>query len=676
MRIKTNIVKLLAVLVILGSLVAIAAVPASAVVAAYAIPTPTGPVGSSVSIQATNFTEGQILTAKFDGVPMGTSPATVTVPVSTNINFTVNVPVTTGGAHQIEVFRDGQTITTQTPVIFTVQPKVTVTSPPTKQGAVGSAVTVAGTGFSGASVSATVTIGGLPVGGPVSVDSTGSFTAIGTVPAVGAGLQKVSAKDGAGNSAYGPDNSPAGSWDNRADFSVTPTLAVNPTNGLGGSKVTISGTGWTPNQVNTLVVKLTGQSWTTVSTDGSGNILPQSPQPVITPSSPLGSNQIVGYDTNYPTVPAATTTFTVDARSLTVTPVSSGPRGTQLLVTGTNMTPSTTIFTSKILANSLVIIGTSSISLYGTDILIDTQGVIIPTTVYIPVGASLGANTIKATDNSGLVATATFTVTKPSITINTANGPRGTSVIVNGYLWLPPSTVWSTAVTIGVYPYGQTTGTLSIPEVTTIPDSSGSFAAGITIPNVPAAGTYSIYARDANSNAAVLATFTVPGAAITVSPQSGVALDTITVNGTGFKPYWGITVSIGGYNFPQQVFSNVLGAFTFSGQVPGLAPGAATVVSATDGTSAATTFFTLNAGAPTVKSIVTPIASKLVIIWGYSGGTWYMYDPADAAGSSLLTLTAGNGYWIKVSADCILVYGGYSYSLSSAAPGWTNIGWR
>jgi len=667
MRIKTNIVKLLAVLVILGSLVAIAAVPASAAVG-YTIPTPTGSVGSSVTIVATGFTEGQILTAKFDGVPMGTSPATVTVPAAGNINFTVIVPTTTAGNHKIEVFSDGQTITGVIAPTFIVTAKVVVTSPTTKQGSVGSAVIVAGTGFSGASVSATVTIGGQPVGGPVSVDSTGSFTATGTVPAVGAGSKTVTASDGAGNVAATTDL-----------FSVTPTLAVNPASGLGGSKVTLSGSGWTVS--STVTVKLTGQAWTTVATDASGNILPQSPQPAIAPSSPLGSNQIVGYDTNYPTVPAATTTFSVGARSLTVTPVSSGPRGTQLLVTGTNMTPSTSTppFTSKIPANSLVIIGTSSISLNPLDILIDTQGVIIPTTVWIPAGASLGANMIRATDNSGLVAIAIFTVTQPAITINPAIGPRGTSVIVTGLNnWLPPSTVKNTAVTIGVYPYGQTTGTLSIPEITTTPDSSGNFAAGITIPNVPTAGTYSIYARDTNSNAAVLVTFTVPGAAITVSPASGVALDTITVNGTGFKPYWGVKVSLGtgpAYTFSQQVFTDVLGVFTFSGQVPGLAPGA-TVVSATDDTSTATTFFTLNAGAPTVKSIVTPIASQLVMIWGFSGGTWYMYDPADPAGSDLATLTPGKGYWVKVNADCTLVYGGFSYPLSSAGTGYTNLGWR
>ena len=669
MRIKTNIVKLLAVLAILGSLVAIAAVPASAVAAGFTLAPPAaGPVGGAISIIATNYPTNSVLSAKFDGVPVATSPATVTVSGVTTI-FTITVPTTTAGVHVVTVLQDGINPLTQT---FTVQPKVIVTSPALKQGSVSSPVTVAGTGFSGGSVSATVTIGGQTLG-VVSVDSTGSFTLTGTVPSVPAGSQVVSAKDGAGNSALGSDNNPAGTWDNTDAFGVTPTLAVSPATGLGGSKVTISGSGWT--QSSTVTLKLTGQAWTTVATDANGNIVPQATQPAIFANSPLGANQIVGYDTNL-TVPAATTTFTVVARSLTLTPVSSGPRGTQLLVTGTNMTPSTTSPpNSKITMNSLVIIGTASISLNPTaDIPIDTQGVISPTTVWIPAGASLGANTITATDNSGLIATATFTVTQPAITINPATGPRGTSVIVTGAGWLPPSTVKSTAVTIGVYPYGQTTGPLSVPEITTIPDSSGTFAAGITIPNVGAAGTYSIYARDANLNAASLATFTVPGAAITVSPASGVALDTITVSGTGFKPYWGIKVSLGNpaYTFPTQVFTDVLGAFTFSGQVPGLAPGA-TVVSVTDDTSTATTFFTINAGAPTVKAIVTPIATQLVRIWGYSGGAWSMYDPADAAGSNLSTLTSGAGYWINVNAACTLVYGGYSYALSS---GWNLIGWR
>jgi hypothetical protein len=313
------------------------------------------------------------------------------------------------------------------------------------------------------------------------------------------------------------------------------------------------------------------------------------------------------------------------------------------------------------------------------NITLDTQGVISPTTVWLPATATLGANMITATDNMGLVASAAFTVTQPTITINPATGPRATSVIVRGAGWLAPSTVLDNTVTVAFCAYGQKTPLFTNSKVTSVPDSTGSFAAAITVPTVGAAGTYSIYASDGNSNEAALATFTVPGAAITVSPTSGVALDPITVTGTGFKPYWGITVSMGAapnaYPFPTTVFSDAVGAFQFTGQVPGLQPGA-TVVSVTDGTSTATTFFTINAGAATVKSQTASISSQLVRIWGYDAqtGTWYMYDPADAAGSNLATLASGNGYWIDVSADCTLVLGGFHKDLYAANGGWNNIG--
>jgi hypothetical protein len=57
-------------------------------------------------------------------------------------------------------------------------------------------------------------------------------------------------------------------------------------------------------------------------------------------------------------------------------------------------------------------------------------------------------------------------------------------------------------------------------------------------------------------------------------------------------------------------------------------------------------------------------------VWGYSNGTWYLYDPADPAGSDLTTLTHGSGYWINVNADCTLIYGGFSKALTA---GWNLI---
>jgi hypothetical protein len=86
-----------------------------------------------------------------------------------------------------------------------------------------------------------------------------------------------------------------------------------------------------------------------------------------------------------------------------------------------------------------------------------------------------------------------------------------------------------------------------------------------------------------------------------------------------------------------------------------------------------TAFFTIKTAPPTAASATAGISSQLVRIWGYSGGTWSMYDPADAAGSNLVSLTSGSGYWLNVNAAVTLISGGYSYALST---GWNLIGWR
>ncbi len=75
----------------------------------------------------------------------------------------------------------------------------------------------------------------------------------------------------------------------------------------------------------------------------------------------------------------------------------------------------------------------------------------------------------------------------------------------------------------------------------------------------------------------------------------------------------------------------------------------------------------------TTQTQTASISSCLVRIWGYSSGTWYMYDPADLPDSSLTSLQSGNGYWIKVSSDCTLIYGAFNKDLKAAY--WNDVGW-
>jgi hypothetical protein len=550
------------------------------------------------------------------------------------------------------VLRDGQEVLPPG-VDFTVTPKVVITSPASKTGPVGTSVTVSGTGFSGAGVTADVTMTdalGTKVLAPGAVvDSTGSFTATGTVPSFTAGNKVVSAIDGAGNPATATDT-----------FKVAPTLTLTPASGLAGSLLTVSGSGW---KAGTVALQFAGQVWVNVTAAADGTITPASGASKQVPiAASAGTKSVVGTDGDGN---IGTASFTVVARALTLTP-NSGPMGTNVLVTGTNMTHDGTIAAGALTFGGVAWNTYPSVSPY--PIKIDTSGTIFPTTLTVPGGATLGVNTVLATDSGTLIAQGAFTVTKPTITLNPTTGPKGTTVTITGAGWLPNS-----AVTVDFKVFGSAT---VLATLTTIPDGTGNIAASMAVPATAAVGANTFSAYDAKGNAAKDAAYTVPGAAITVTPTEGAVTTSVTVAGTGFNPYFSIKITMGAgptpYEFQTRPLSDVTGAFSATITIPGLAPGSQ-VITASDGTNTATAFFVIKQGAATVQTQTASISSYLVRIWGYSAGTWSMYDPADAAGSNLATLTAGNGYWINVNAACTLIYSGYSYALST---GWNLIGWR
>jgi hypothetical protein len=311
-----NLVRLLVVVAILGSLIAIAAMPANAAAAIMLNPT-SGPVGSATTVTASGFVPTTVLTTRFDGALMETSPATVQCSPTGDATFAVLIPISTAGMHTIAISDGVHTVTAN----FTVVPKVVVTSPSSKQGPVGTSVTVAGTGFSGVGVTANVTIGGMLLVSGVPVDSTGSFTATGTVPSMIPGNKVVSAADGAGYVAVVTDV-----------FKVTPALILTPDSGMAGSWITVSGSNWPPLAMVSLT--FAGLAWISVATASDGTISAPCQIPIAATPGVKAVSGTDGYGNT------AVTTFTVVPRLLTLTP-NSGPRGTEVLITGSSMTPST-----------------------------------------------------------------------------------------------------------------------------------------------------------------------------------------------------------------------------------------------------------------------------------------------------------------------------------------------
>ncbi|MGB2883959.1 MAG: IPT/TIG domain-containing protein [Dehalococcoidia bacterium] len=621
------------VLVVLAMVVTLTGVLAIApVLAQVATLTPDeGPVGQSVTVAATGFAGESILSAKFDGVTMTTAPTVVETTVGGDRTFAVKIPTATAGVHVVTI-SDGVNSVNE---LFTIIPKVKIS--PTK-GPVGTAVTVTGSGFS-AGYTVKAYIGGKPLGSALS-DSTGAVTVTGTVPTLAAGAQDVTGKDLAGY-----ETSAA----TKATFTVTPTLILNPVTGLGGSYATVSGSGFEAG--DTVSMSFAGVPWVdptatayTFTANVDGKIGPTNL--VVPAAAAAGTTEVKAKDES---ANEATANFTVTSRPLTITP-NSGPMGTRVMITGSSMTSDGTI------AVDALMIGGEAWN--ATEITIDTGGVIAPTTAYVLPGLTYGANFVTATDNMGKTAAGVFTTVRPTLTVTPVSGPKGATVTITGAGWVPNKPV---TITFAGEPWPV------------YADANGNIAAALQVPATAVPGANAVSANDGTlGNVAASAAFTVPGASIAVTPTEGQQGTAITVTGTGFQGYSGISIQIGAYMFPTTPLTSVLGAFTFNSTIPGVAPGSQ-VVQATDGVGAtATTFFIVKQAPETVETALAGIMDKLVIVWDYAAGDWLFYDPSDVAGSDLAGLSSGVGYWLKVSEDCTLIYGGHSYSLTA---GWNNIGW-
>jgi hypothetical protein len=654
MKIKRNIITLLAVLAILGTLLVTAAVPASAQDGyGFDLSTYCATVGASITVYA-YFPADTILTADLDGVTMTTAPPVVKTDVDGYATFAVKIPAITAGYHDFTVSDGVNTITEED---FWVSPKVVVTDPAAKKGIVGSSVTVVGTGFTAGVTADVYFYDDIPVASDVPINSSGGFTVVGTVPNVDAGTYDVEAEDGAGFSTE--DECGVGDT-----FTVLPTLTVTPVSGLAGSYVRLYGTGWCAE--GEVEVYIAGEYYYTFDISPE-SVLDERNVQIPGDLSP-GIKQIQVTCLGDAAI-TQTVNFTVVARPLSISPTS-GPRGTEVLVTGTTMTQGGD---ATIDVCDLWISGdcwNTGDDPYPGVIDISSGGVITPTILPIPEWAPIGNNFIQAFDSEDLEADGVFIVKQPTISISPVTGPRGSTIVITGAGWLTDE-----AVTIE---FTDALGDV-IDDMDVIPVGNGTFAAGLTVPNVDEQGAYTIAAYDDWNNEAVPKTFTVPGPAITISPTSGGPTTPVEVKGTGFSRYNPVEFWIGDYDLPGQALPDASGAFTYTFNAPGLEPGVQVIWAENRIDQTANTFFTLTEAPVGIGTQLAGISSHLVRVWYFSGGTigtigtWTFYDPTDLAGSTLTTLTPGNGYWISVDQACTLVYGAYSYSL---LPGWNNPGWR
>jgi len=385
---------------------------------------------------------------------MTTNPGVVSASNTGSFSATITIPSTASAGNHTISATDGTLTASRT---FTVVATAITLSP--TSGSAGSTVTVNGAGFT---PSTTITIKfdtSISATTPSNIvtNSSGAFSASVTIPsAATVGNHTISANDITGKTAT-------------ATFKVLllGTITISPTSGSLGATITVTGSSFNPNSAITIKFDAT--------------ILPTTPAAITTTSGTFTATITIPLTASSGTHTITVTdasgafgsaTFSVAVGIITLSPAL-GTTGTAVQVTGSNFAANTAVH----LKFDKITVETASSVVTGT-----SGGFIV--TFYVPAGVTGGNHTVIATDDTGKVGTAIFTVQGlPSIALSPTSGTVGTTVTVTGSSFVP-----NTAVTVKLDSTTITTNPASIATT-----SIGAFTVTITIPSI-SVGTHTVTA--------------------------------------------------------------------------------------------------------------------------------------------------------------------------------------
>jgi hypothetical protein len=339
----------------------------------------------------------------------------------------------------------------------------------------------------------------------------------------------------------------------------TPEIELSPTSGVGGTAVTVTGTGFSSyprvyiffnqNYTNQNPAVEDGEFEATFNIPGSADA--GTAYIYVQYTSAFGE----GFITSAP--------FTVVGRAITLSPLS-GCVGNTVIVDGTGFTASSSV---------TIYFGSASVGTAETD----ADGNFDDATFTVP-ASCVGTHTVKGEDENENYATTDFTVS-PKITLTPASGSSGDTITVRG-------TGFKGSSNVTIY-FGSTT----LGTATT--DINGSFTDNtITIPSTSRGG-HTIKAEDVEGNDAN-ATFTV-AQKITITPTNGGPGATVTVNGIGFDASKTVTIKYNGVavnTTPTTINTDDTGNFSGSFIVPASSTGTY-AVEASDSIYSASANFTI-----------------------------------------------------------------------------------
>jgi len=424
--------------------------------------------------------------------------------------------------------------TFNTVAFTTVSPSITVISP--SSAAVGTTVTVAGTGF--ANVASTLALQGATVS-----DDSAIFLASGnnvittfTVPNYLPGVNTLSVSDGANTATASLTvTAPA--------VQITPTTGA-PTTALGGAvTIAITGSGFRANAALTVKFDTTTigagaggfTGLTTTNTNGgiillSGYALPT--------STTAGTHTV--YVLDAVTGAYATATYTVTPK-LTA-PTTAVRPGAQVAITGIGFAANSiqSLTVNGTATNWVIVSTTPATPITQTTVVTGTTGDLYTTSsvgFVVPSTTASGVLVIAVTDAANNVATKELTILgTPSVTLGASNivaGTIATGVTIAGAGFTPGSS----AVTANLYSGSTLTAAAVVTGSPATVGASGSFGAlgtvKFTVPASVVAGTYTLRVTVGTESAD--ATITVMSAPTITAPTSAVSGGNVTITVTGLS---------------------------------------------------------------------------------------------------------------------------------------------
>lgn len=403
----------------------------------------TGAPGTKVTLVGTNFDPSTKVVIKWNGTVI--KPAETDLTTSTMGAFQGNITIPAdyvSGNGQIEVSTSSNSTVL---VTFTIaNPTLTLSA---TSGLPGAKITVTGANYEGNKTLKLTWDDGAIVTTPSKIVTTplGSFFAVITVPNSSRGTHYISASAG------------TSTINGSTTFTVTaPALTLSTTTGQSSNKVTVSGTGFKPNEEvsfgwdNNPNIEVENGP---ITTDASGYFSANFTVPKVSGagihifSAKTGDNVF------------ATSNFTVTTGTLSLSKSNGGPLS-KIQLTGTSFD-----------ANNLVTVYWDG-NLLGTDKTI-TDGIgnfIVDMKVPL---SSPGVHTIKAITGEFNSAVVDFTIDTPTLTISPAGARSGSIVTIQGAGFVANSTV-----NLLVNKRKIT----SSPEKI-VSDGNGNFTATITVPN-------------------------------------------------------------------------------------------------------------------------------------------------------------------------------------------------